>query len=121
MSGQIPSARRSEPPCSGVEPTITGVDVRAGRKPEGAERDGEGDVQGRRRRRVPETEALVRDVTRVRGGAQDPRRPAPRPHVGGRQREQDADEGVPDADEDGGANPRRTRRFALRHAVGDGP
>jgi hypothetical protein len=85
------------------------MDVCANSKPEGSKRNGEGDVQGRRARRVVQPKALVRNVSRESNGAHYPRRQAPRLHVSGRYREHDANEGVPDTEEKDRSDPRLTR------------
>jgi len=86
-----------------------GMDVCADRKAECSKRDGEGDVQGRRTRWVLQPKAFVRNVGRVSNGAHHPRGQAPRLHVMGRYREHDANEGVPDTEEDDRPSPRLTR------------
>ena len=85
------------------------MDVCANREPECSKCNGDGDVQGGRTGRVLQPNALVRDVRRVSSGAHDPRRQAPRLHVGVRDREQDANEGVPDTEKNDRRDPRLTR------------
>jgi len=53
--------------------------------------------------------ALVRYVNCVAHGAHYPRRQAPRLHVSGWYGESDANEGVPDTEENGRTYPRLTR------------
>jgi len=53
--------------------------------------------------------ALVRYVNCVANGAHYPRRQAPRLHVSGWYGESDANEGVPDTEENGRTYPRLTR------------
>ena len=84
------------------------MDVRANSKAERSKRHGEGDMQGGRTSWVLQPKALVPDVSRESDEAHDPRPQAPRLHVSGRCREHDANEGVPDAEENDRTDPRLT-------------
>ena len=88
------------------------MDVCANREPECSKCNGDRDMQGGRPRRVLRPNALARDVRRVSNGAHDPRRQAPRLHLGVRDREQNANEGVPDTEKNGRTHPRLTKRLA---------
>ena len=85
------------------------MDVCADGEPECSKRNGDGNVQGGQRRRILQSKALVRNVSRISGGAYYPRRRAPRLHVSGRNREHDPNEGVPDTQKNGRTDPRLTR------------
>ena len=85
------------------------VDVCANSEPECSQCNGDGDVLSGRPRRVPQPNALVRDVHSVSVGTHDPRRQAPRLHVGAWDREQDANESVSDTEKNGRTHPRLTK------------
>ena len=85
------------------------MDVRANSEPECSKGNSGGDVSRGHSRRVPQLKLLVRDVRRVSNGAHNPRGEAPRLHVCARDREQDANEGVADAEKHGSTHPRLTK------------
>ena len=85
------------------------MDISANSKSKCSKRNGEGDVQGGRARRVLQPKALARNVSAVSNGAHYPRRQAPRLYVIGGYREDDTDEGVPDTEKNGRTYPWLTR------------